>query len=81
MPFALLMTDYLNKIDLGDPRTVAMRDRFRKFWHLKTLPTPIPVKCIHGNELWQRPSCGCVKCLHGNGHLHWRKCGCVKKGT
>ena len=32
MPFAFLMTEYLKRLEAGDPATVAFRDRMVALW-------------------------------------------------
>jgi len=32
MPFAFLMTDYMKRLEAGDPRAVALRDGIVKLW-------------------------------------------------
>ena len=32
MPFAFLMTDYMKRLEAGDPRAVAIRDDIIRMW-------------------------------------------------
>jgi hypothetical protein len=49
MPFAFLMTDYMKRLDAGDPRALAVRDGIINFWR-KIVPYLISHR---GKEWWQ----------------------------
>jgi hypothetical protein len=49
MPFAFLMSDYMKRLEAGDPRAVALRDGIVKFWR-KITPYLI---AHHSKEWWQ----------------------------
>jgi hypothetical protein len=49
MPFAFLMTDYMKRVEAGDPRAMAIRDRIINLWQRIT-----PYLISHrGAEWWQ----------------------------
>jgi hypothetical protein len=49
MPFAFLMTDYMKRLEAGEPRVIAVRDGLIKFWR-----AIVPYLIQHrGKEWWQ----------------------------
>lgn len=49
MPFAFLMTDYMKRLEAGEPRAVAFRDGLINFWR-----SIVPYLIAHrGKEWWQ----------------------------
>ena len=59
MPFAFLMTDYIKRLESGDPRALAVRDGITNWWR-KLVPYLIS---HHGKEWWE---VGC----HWREHAH-----------
>lgn len=49
MPFAFLMTDYMKRLEAGDPRAIAVRDGMVNLWR-----RIVPYLIVHrGREWWE----------------------------
>ena len=47
MPFAFLMTDYMKRLEAGDPRAVAIRDDITRMWR-----RIVPYLISHRSKEW-----------------------------
>jgi hypothetical protein len=47
MPFAFLMTDYMRRLESGDPRAITVRDGVIKWWR-----TIVPYLIAHRSKEW-----------------------------
>ncbi|HMF01442.1 MAG TPA: hypothetical protein VKK06_16255 [Terriglobia bacterium] len=52
MPFAFLMTDYMKRLEAGDPRAVALRDGIVKLWQ-----RIVPYLITHRTKEWWEVGC------------------------
>jgi hypothetical protein len=52
MPFAFLMTDYIKRLEAGDPHDVAFRDNIVKLWR-----TMLPYLITHRTKEWWEVGC------------------------
>jgi hypothetical protein len=52
MPFAFLMTEYMKRLEDGDPRAIAVRDGIAKLWR-----TIAPYLITHRSRQWWEEGC------------------------
>jgi hypothetical protein len=52
MPFAFLMTDYMKRLEAGDPRAVAVCDRIVNLWR-----GILPYLIAHRPKEWWQVGC------------------------
>jgi len=52
MPFAFLMTDYMKRLEAGEPRAVALRDGTVKLWR-----RIVPYLITHRSKEWWEVGC------------------------
>jgi hypothetical protein len=52
MPFAFLMTDYMKRLESGDPRAIAVRDGLQNWWHRL-----VPYLIAHRGKEWWEVGC------------------------
>lgn len=52
MPFAFLMTDYMKRLEAGDPRATAIRDDIIRLWR-----RIVPCLISHRTKEWWQVGC------------------------